>query len=483
MKSLHEYFNTVRNRPGSVSEEQLQDFVLKHTENRGDLKAGQSVFKRLTPNVLTLSAIGLGLAACVWFLVGESLNPPHETNTETAANHHRAMVIEGCGCPVEEFVGLPHGKASDIAPAALSMLPMLELPDVELKQIGIEKHSDGITLYRQRPGSASHSVERDMFRSANNDHFHMFGTPPHGVTPLPLYPRLVTDDLGRMRRFYYSYAEIDPKLEDSINMVRQRYNYLSDAGRIREALDSMNNYPRYNEWFRELHGRSRQLIDFNTLVPVYVRSTQSSDAGESLQQRCRPDVIVWFDATPELLQLLPHDWQDRMESAKDNNPEFSSPVLRTQKKGEQIIKEAETPGTEVVEQKADIGAIESVTSSQSKKAKESTRDGMRRNTTVGPGPGEPSIRINPGAIGRVSLLPNPVDRAGSLMLQLRENRTVGISLHSIEGTRLGMLIGDQFLKTGQHSIALSFEDVPPGIYLLAVSTDYDELQVHRIIVR
>lgn len=485
MKSLHDYFEKAREQSRSISPQQLDAFVREQTTADVRLPRLRSKMKRGPYTKILATAIGTGMAAGAWFLWPDGGDRTPTVQTQAPVQQHHAMVIEGCGCPLGEFAGMPGAKRSKVAPASLATLPMLELTTDELKRLGIEKHADGIILYRQRPGSAQQFTEQDRFRSDDNDVPNRLETAPSDITPLPVYPRLVTDDLGRLRRFYFTYQEIDPQLEDSIRMVQQQYSYLYDAGKVQEARDSLRQHPRFNAWIGQLRKRSRQLIRLNELVPVYIPAESKAGNGASAQQHCRPGVIVWFDADSSLLQLLPEDWKERMAPALGQNP-------GTQSKNTDNTKNARNPSSRSpIQEQRNTAAVrkEPARSSGSENvstptvSRKQTARKRENNIVAGPGPGESLLRVNPGAIASFSLVPNPVDKAGSLLLHLDGKRKVGISLHSIGGTQLGMLAADQDLDAGEHSIPLSFSDVAPGIYLLAVSTDRNELQVHRIIVR
>ena len=487
MKSLHDYFEQAREQSRSVTPEQLDSFVRERTAgNNRQPRVRRNNARRPYTKILA-TAIGTSMAAGAWLLWPDDGNTVPPTPATMPGQQHQAMMIEGCGCPLGEFVGMPGGKRSKVAPASLATLPMLELTTDELKRIGIEKHADGIILYRQRPGSAKEFTEQDRFRSDENDIPNKLETAPSDITPLPIYPRLVTDDLGRLRRFYFTYQEIDPQLEDSIRMVQQHFSYLYKAGKVQEARDSLRKHPRFRAWFRELQERSRLLINLNELVPVYIPAESSRTGGT--QQRCRPGVIVWFDADSSLLQLLPSDWKERMSPALGANRskklKIAGKEANTQNRTSRPAQSGQINDAVAIVKKPSFPAPAQSEEITTANTRQETAIQKRRSraAVAGPGPGESPFRVNPGAIASFSLLPNPVDKAGSLLLQLSGKRKVGISLHSIGGTQLGMLVGDQDLNAGEHSIALSFSDVAPGIYLLAVSTDHNELQVHRIIVR
>lgn len=482
MNALRRYFEEAARHPRLLSEEDLRHFVaalaadgigLKNPVRKNVRMAGKWIA------VVVGAAVLLGSA----FLYVRLATGPFDGGglmraTERTAG--RSKVMEGHSCPLGEFVGISDHGRSDVAAASLQALPMLVLSPDELARIGILKHhDDGITLYHHRSGADA--VGRDELRSDECGFPKLAFSAPDGVTPLPFTPRLITDDLGRLRRFYYSYDEIDPALQDSIIKVQQRYSYLSDGGRVKEAVDSMQSHPRFNAWFAELHERSRSLIDFDALVPVLIRSARRYTSADSLNGNCRPDIIVWFDRTPEFLALLPSDWSSRM-AAYDGRRMDERKSISTQ--SEARPDRQRDAGTKSMPEHREV--VMSQNPKQGTNGASHPSDEHIESSTSGrpgPGAGEPGLRVNPGTVRELAMLPNPVENIGVVRLTLDEPRTVAVSLHGIMGNRLTVLASDVRFEAGEWLMEINVERIPSGIYLLAVSTDRGELSMVRAVVR
>lgn len=495
MKRLHDYFAQAATQRRSVSQQELREFVSAQAaaaETGTKLSAWKG--RLLLLAIAGGAAIGGLLLASGRFTL---FNHHEEEENVRAGNESsgRAAVIEGHGCPLSEFAGGTNGGSSRISPSALVALPMLELAPDELAALGITASAGGgVTLYSAARGEDY--VERDELRPDDGafPEAPPAGTAPAGVRPLPFYPRLITDDLGRLRRFYYTYDEIDSRIQDSIIMVRQRFRYLSESGREKEALDSMNAHPRFGEWFRQLHERSRSLIDFNRLLPVLIRSGHSYTSRDSLAGHCRPDVIIWFEPTPELLARLPSDWRGRMiprptVPATDAFPDtegissLHSPVdLSDNGREERNKKSTEEPPQQPKPQAGFDRAAEGRKGTEEKSA--GRTQPARKEPGMRPGPGEPGPPPDPGGGVEALLLSNPAsDGMGVLRLRLHEPRTTAVSLHDITGNRRTILVADRKLEAGEHLISLFFQGIPPGIYLLAVGTDKGELAIERVVLK
>lgn len=497
MKRLHDYFAQAATQRRSVSQQELREFVSAQAA-AAEAGAALSPWKR---RLLLLAVAGAAAAGGLMLASGRfTLFNHHEekigAGIEAAG---RSTVIEGHGCPLSEFAGGANGGDSRIAPSGLAALPMLELAPDELAALGVAAGGGrGVALYTAARGDGY--VERDEFHPDNNGFPDAApaGTAPAGVRPLPFYPRLITDDLGRLRRFYYTYDEVDSRLQDSIGMVRQRFRYLSESGREKEALDSMNAHPRFGEWFRQLHERSRSLIDFNRLLPVLIRSGRPYTSRDSLAGHCRPDVIIWFEPTPELLALLPSDWRSRMiprttapaaEALRsmEGAPSSHSPVDLSDKGKEEKEKKPIEGTPQRREPRADFGQGGEERKEAGEEIAEKSgppAQPAREEPGIRPGPGEPGPRPDPGAVAEATLLSNPAGgETGALRLRLQEPRTLAVSLHDITGNRRTILVADRELGAGQHIIPLLFQGIPPGIYLLAICTDKGELAIERIVLK
>lgn len=497
MKRLHDYFTQAATQRRSVSQRELREFVSAQAA-AAEAGTGLSAWKR---QLLLLATAGGAAVGGLLLASGRFALFNHHEEKVGAVNElpGRSAVIEGHSCPLSEFAGGANGGNSRVAPSALAALPMLELAPDELAALGIEASAgDGVTLYSAARGEGY--VERDELRPDDGGFPDAApaGTTPAAVRPLPFYPRLITDDLGRLRRFYYTYDEIDSRIQDSIAMVRQRYRYLSEAGKEKEALDSMHAHPRFGEWFRQLHERSRSLIDFNRLLPVLIRSGHSYTGRDSLAGHCRPDVIIWFEPTPELLARLPSDWRSRMippptvpatDALPDmeGNSSLHSPIDLSDNGREERKKRSTEEPPQQPEPQANFdrtaeGRKEGVKETEEKSA--GRAQPARKEPGMRPGPGEPGLRPDPGAVAEARLLSNPAsDGVSALRLRLHEPRTTAVSLHDITGNRRTILVADRKLEAGEHIISLFFQGIPPGIYLLAVGTDKGELAIERLILK
>ena len=116
---------------------------------------------------------------------------------------------------------------------------------------------------------------------------------------------------------------------------------------------------------------------------------------------------------------------------------------------------------------------------------ERVRDAMQRNSE------ERSSRLAAAVVKRAngkqpattSLFPNPV-RSSSLSVSCTfdESRTVGIGLYDIAGRKLKSVDESAHASAGTWTREYPLDDVPPGVYLLAIITDRGEQTVRQVMV-
>jgi hypothetical protein len=103
--------------------------------------------------------------------------------------------------------------------------------------------------------------------------------------------------------------------------------------------------------------------------------------------------------------------------------------------------------------------------------------------TAAPG-GLQEVRSQQGALNIKSIYPNPTaDGGATLSYDLREERILSVDLVDLTGTRVAGLLVDARKRPGQGQLAFAFGDVPPGMYLLRVTTDKGETAVQRIVIQ
>ena len=104
-------------------------------------------------------------------------------------------------------------------------------------------------------------------------------------------------------------------------------------------------------------------------------------------------------------------------------------------------------------------------------------------STAAPG-GLQEVRSQQGALNIKSIYPNPTaDGGATLSYDLREERILSVDLVDLTGTRVAGLLVDARKRPGQGQLAFAFGDVPPGMYLLRVTTDKGETAVQRIVIQ
>jgi hypothetical protein len=495
MNRLDQYFEKGRARRREVSNETLRAFLAKHGE-QGAPAAGHNHNRRGTMKTLLILGIAAALGSGAIYTISqtdEHYAGKQQRASAESATTSRPMVVETYHCPTEYAIGGGE-RNSTIAPTALAGLPMLELSDSELGRIGIERiDAPGIVLY-QMHGQLERAQATKLVSGSSEGFPDINAVAPPGIDPLPFEYRLVTDDLGRIRRFAFSYEEIDRVLADSIRAVQKRFSYLSNRGKIAEALDSMNQtgMPR---WFDELHRRSRSLIDFNRLIPVYIRARSSATA-TAVGESCRPDMIVWLDPTPELIALLPSDWrqrlaplksgtaqelslanQDRSAAGKTSGRSDDEAHAGNKRSIDPQRKESREESPRSTAASGDVGESLAADSSGPVVHDERYRESALPGATTG------EMQMPSEGIDSIDLQPNPVSGVGALRLLMAAERRVAVSLHTVQGARIRLLADDQDLDSGEHRLMLSFAGVPRGLYLLVITTDRGEIVVRRVMVR
>lgn len=86
-----------------------------------------------------------------------------------------------------------------------------------------------------------------------------------------------------------------------------------------------------------------------------------------------------------------------------------------------------------------------------------------------------------GAIENLRLFPNPVQNDINIKFDLKESRTLRISIHDLTGTELMVIGENQFYSMGENTTKQNVSSLKPGMYLLVVSSSNGEKAMQRII--
>lgn len=81
----------------------------------------------------------------------------------------------------------------------------------------------------------------------------------------------------------------------------------------------------------------------------------------------------------------------------------------------------------------------------------------------------------------VTAFPNPIENKLNIEIDCSESRNYSMVLTDIEGRVIKTLTKNKALQLGKHQLPFDVSDLAPGMYLLQVNTQYNELKVKRII--
>ncbi|HZV12967.1 MAG TPA: T9SS type A sorting domain-containing protein, partial [Candidatus Kapabacteria bacterium] len=197
----------------------------------------------------------------------------------------------------------------------------------------------------------------------------------------------------------------------------------------------------------------------NTLIPILVRTGRTFTEHDRALGYMRPDLIFWYDPTPELLALLPDSLRAQlsMELA-----EADSAIHKV----EISMLSNDSVGVELPE----ISAPPKISVPP---------------TNVTPDTNQAKYfdlwRATSGAIISSLIYPNPTSGEFALQYTLTDARTVTATLHDITGHEIQVL-GRQSSAAGISTINARVQSVAPGIYLIALTTDKGEQAVQRVII-
>jgi hypothetical protein len=226
------------------------------------------------------------------------------------------------------------------------------------------------------------------------------------------------------------------------------------------------------EMVRKAEKRATQR--FNALVPIMVRSGRAYTTTDSMAHRWRPDLILWYEPTPEFLAMLPdrvrHDLATEVErvqhTVKEPTVQHSAgSVRKPHKSNEEVKKEKNVP---LVKQDQ---IVDTTTNDQTVVPSDQAVAG-RSYMDVS--------RSNDGAIVSTTLAPNPAHETTMLLVRLDAPRHITVTLHDISGRTLREIAQVEVTEAGERGIAIDLKGVRGGIYLIAVTTDKGERAVQRL---
>ncbi|MCX6155761.1 MAG: T9SS type A sorting domain-containing protein [Candidatus Kapabacteria bacterium] len=191
-----------------------------------------------------------------------------------------------------------------------------------------------------------------------------------------------------------------------------------------ESYDSSKPIVRWIQVDMEKQFEKHVLI--NKLIPVAIRICKNTTDNSSYE------FIAWFEPTPDFINKLPQSIR------------------------EQIGKEIE----------------------YSNKSSEICQN----STIAGENPIFDIWRSCSGAIENLAVYPNPTKTIVKVQFNLKDKRTITVSLHDVFGSKIASLAESQQAEKGTFNGEYKLENIKPGMYLVVVQSENGEQAVQRIIV-
>lgn len=89
--------------------------------------------------------------------------------------------------------------------------------------------------------------------------------------------------------------------------------------------------------------------------------------------------------------------------------------------------------------------------------------------------------LSDGAIKFENLYPNPESSLSKLQFSLLEERNLEINIFNMEAGLVQSIIKEKHFNIGTHTIELTLDKLPPGVYFVVLSTNKNERIVKRIV--
>lgn len=513
MKTLNDFFQSAQRRQRAVNDQQLQEIVKKSVLANGVRnKPLPSSPPRSFPTWVIPSLVGLAALATV-AVVSQHYGSNLLTITEQSAtlpadDYYQGTVMTGEVWVYDGMTPLETARRSTglfrQAVSADGIRP-IELTGEEQRQIGINALPEGIVeVYRLRelmngtvhPTFDDYQMEEDGTTSSEQtvawhqrtNSRYVAGRSVNSFRgnvsiSLPSFrPRLITDEFGNRRMYWYTYNELDTALtrrtadlQVILDHPEHRGSYTAEQiRRMEKERDSL--------FYRLYVKGGNQFGVPNRLIPILVRTGRTFTAADSLANLYRPDLILWYDATPQFIAALPEryrtviqqQWKEYQQTIADVPQQLLMATDPSPTKQLQTLQ----PHPQEKQSEPEVVMLPQPPITVASREKEET--------TELPVTGESiyfeSLRSTAGAIDRQMLFPNPASDHVMVRYRLAEPRTITISLHTIGGVQLQNFLEPTEQAAGEQMMEFGVNKLPAGIYLLVITTNQNEQVVQRLMV-
>lgn len=197
------------------------------------------------------------------------------------------------------------------------------------------------------------------------------------------------------------------------------------------------------------------------LVAIRVRTNRIYTDADKAAGRWRPDCIFWYEPTPEFIVALPEPVRTHVREALEY--------------------------ADIIERKPIHESIEAFMQRQPREVQIGF-DSLQlsaQDTSTAAVPGGlfmGAIATASGAITSSSVMPNPAHDHLTVKYTLSTPRSVALAMYDITGHHLKTLSMWGRMGLGQTTTTVTVKDLPPGMYLLVITTEKGERAVQRVIV-
>ncbi len=225
-------------------------------------------------------------------------------------------------------------------------------------------------------------------------------------------------------------------IKDSVLTICKPMILMMDCNKLDDSLEANSKNKVFTHAFdlsskiNKLNEEMDKYIRINKMIPIVIPMGKNPNKNEYNQSEDF-SFILWFDPTPELLEILPESVKARIEpelKALSESPEICNTAI----KGEEAY--------------LDIW------------------------------------RACSGAVENLHTFPNPAKDKINLKYSLTANRLVTISINDLFGRKIYEMATNVSKQAGSYEEQFALKNINPGMYLISIKTDKNEQAVQRVIV-
>lgn len=424
-KTMNELFNAIRttdvryerHKYNKLIENPLTQAQLH--EKFSLVPRGKSLLKVSILSLAVLASVGLGSYFLWEHLTLDKTATEQSSSSNTSVQQAANKPAADAGYETMIYLSPPKNYPRHLARTAQwttamksSSLMVAEVSPDEYEALGLQLDAQGTLLYAYK-NVHGNTICRFVSDSVSYG-FHPSDVQRFQGKPIPsFYPHLITDTLGVCRFVQYRSAAVDSDLSNRI-MAAPHQSKLK--GELMWEMDRKANAKYGNP---------------NAMIALLIHTERRPSAKD--RAHWLPDVLLWYEATPEFMKALP-----------------ATVVMRPLN---QSIPTEESPRYEKSNVFFDMR-------SPDERAEDSTH-----------------------SVFNITAFPNPVQgQRLSLRYELHTRQVLSFALHDINGRDITTLLTSVRRSAGTQVEEFQLPHLQTGIYLLSITTAEGERRSERIFV-